>query len=174
MKMGTVPEKPIYISVLSKSIIFFSTVGQAALFILFAVTIIDVFLRITVRVAVPDSYDICAFMLVVAVTFNLGLSQKEKRHVQMTELVFDKCSSKFQSIFMIATYLMCCCLFAAIIVQNLLQSAYLIKMGAYSTMLEIPVFPFRLCIALGLLLFFLELLLVDIPNLWKTKFMKKV
>jgi TRAP-type C4-dicarboxylate transport system permease small subunit len=109
---------------------------------------VDVCLRYIFNQPIPGSFEITEFIMPILVTFGFAYCALEKGHVQV-ELLVSRLSKRGQALMNSVASLIFFGLFALITWQSWLRVKGMMHVGQMSIVLDIPVYPFVLTIAVG-------------------------
>jgi TRAP-type C4-dicarboxylate transport system permease small subunit len=138
-------------------------VGMLLTIPLMLLTVGDVMGRSFFNKPIPGSFELSEYMLAVIVLLGAAYTQQVKGHVGVDFLTC-RFSAKAQAVFQAATTLAGLVIVAVLVWQGFLEG---IHEKAVSDQLRVPQWPFKLLVALGGLLLWLELLLDLISALQK-------
>lgn len=110
-------------------------------------TTADVILRYF-RHPIPGTYEIVGFLGSIAVGFALASTSVQKGHVAVS-ILFERFSTKSQSLIETANSLLAACFFSLLTWQCVLLADDLRRSGEVSLTLEMPFYPFVYGIAAG-------------------------
>ena len=138
------------------------------LMLMMFVTTADVLCRMFYR-PIPGIFELTRYCLAVIVFVSLGFSQIEKVHIAI-DLFFKHFPIIIQRIIMVFISILALVVFFLVCWQMFVYAGRIMDVGLITTVLRMPVFPFVLVAAIGVLFFALALLadLIDaITNLIK-------
>lgn len=141
--------------VIQRLIIYICAVGMFLLIPMMLLTTGDVIVRATFARTIPGALEISEYMLVVFILLGLAYTQQIKGHVRVSFLI-SRLPPRVQPAVEIVTTLLSLFIIFIVIWQGLVVG---IHETTVSDMLRVPQAPFRLLVAVGGFLLFLELLI---------------
>lgn len=141
--------------VIQRLIIYICAVGMFLLIPMMLLTTGDVIVRATFARTIPGALEISEYMLVVFILLGLAYTQQMKGHVRVSFLI-SRLPPRVQPAVEIVTTLLSLFIIFIVIWQGLVVG---IHETTVSDMLRVPQAPFRLLVAVGGFLLFLELLI---------------
>ena len=139
-----------------------AAVGAISLFVMMAITVIDVGGRNIFLKPLNGSFELVGIMLVVAGSWGMGYCQLLKMNIRIG-LFADKFSRRGRSILWMLTLIVSGSMAIMVAWQALVKTGYLFtaKLGNLTDTLAMPVWPFTLMMAIGYIwvgfIFFVEL-----------------
>jgi TRAP-type C4-dicarboxylate transport system permease small subunit len=130
-------------------------IGMAMIIPLMLLTFADVLLRGFFNKPIPGTFEISQYMLAVFILLGAAYTQQVKGHVGV-DFVTSRLSPRLRAICEIATTLLSLFIIAIVVWQGWVEG---ITEKAVSDQLRIPQYPFRVLVAVGGLLLWLELLI---------------
>ena len=130
-------------------------IGMAMIIPLMLLTFADVLLRGFFNKPIPGTFEISQYMLAVFILLGAAYTQQVKGHVGV-DFVTSRLSPLLRAICEIATTLLSLFIIAIVVWQGWVEG---ITEKAVSDQLRIPQYPFRVLVAVGGLLLWLELLI---------------
>jgi TRAP-type C4-dicarboxylate transport system permease small subunit len=130
---------------------------------LMLLTVGDVVGRSLFNKPIPGTFELSEYMLAVIVLLGAAYTQQVKGHVGV-DFLTSRYSPKTQAVFQAATTFACLLIIAILAWQGYIEG---IHEKAVSDQLRVPQWPFKLLVAVGGLLLWLELLLEFISSLLK-------
>jgi TRAP-type C4-dicarboxylate transport system permease small subunit len=130
-------------------------VGMATIIPLMLLTFADVMLRGFFNKPIPGTFEISQYMLAVFILLGAAYTQQVKGHVGV-DFVTSRLSPRLRAICEIVTTLLSLFIIAIVIWQGWVEG---ITEKAVSDQLRIPQYPFRVLVAVGGFLLWLELLI---------------
>jgi TRAP-type C4-dicarboxylate transport system permease small subunit len=137
-------------------------IAAMAIFVMMALTCVDVFLRYFFRKPIPGTYEIIALLGAVAVSFAMAHTLAEKGHVAVS-LIVQLFPKRLQGIIEGVMSIFGIILFGLIAWQSVLYGLDCQRSGEVSLTLELPFYPIIYGVALGSGVVCL-VLLVDLAN----------
>ncbi|MFB0520628.1 MAG: TRAP transporter small permease [Desulfatiglandales bacterium] len=137
-------------------------IAAMAIFVMMALTCVDVFLRYFFRKPIPGTYEIIALLGAVAVSFAMAHTLAEKGHVAVS-LIVQLFPKRLQGIIESMISILGIILFGLIAWQSVLYGLDCQRSGEVSLTLELPFYPIIYGVALGSGVVCL-VLLVDLAN----------
>jgi TRAP-type C4-dicarboxylate transport system permease small subunit len=138
-------------------------VGMLLAIPLMLLTVGDVMGRSFFNKPIPGTFELSEYMLAVIVLLGAAYTQQVKGHVGV-DFLTSRYSAKLQAVLQAATTLAGLLIIAILVWQGYLEG---IHEKAVSDQLRVPQWPFKLLVAVGGLLLWLELLLDFISSLLK-------
>jgi TRAP-type C4-dicarboxylate transport system permease small subunit len=135
--------------------LYVSMAGMSLLIPLMLLTTSDVIGRGFFRKPIPGSFELSEYMLVVFILLGAAYTQQVKGHVGV-DFITSKLSPRLRAVCEIVTTVLSLFIIAIVIWQGFLEG---IRERTVSDMLRIPQYPFRLLVAIGGFLLWLELLI---------------
>lgn len=129
-------------------------VGMATIIPLMLLTFADVMLRGFFNKPIPGTFEISQYMLAVFILLGAAYTQQVKGHVGV-DFITSRLSPRLRAICEIVTTLLSLFIIAIVIWQGWVEG---ITEKAVSDQLRIPQYPFRVLVAVGGFLLWLELL----------------
>jgi TRAP-type C4-dicarboxylate transport system permease small subunit len=126
----------------------FNGIAAAVLAAMMLLTGVDVCLRYIFNQPILGSFEITEFIMPVVITFGFAYCALEKGHVQVDILV-SRLPRRGQALMNSIASLVFFFLFALITWQSWLRVKGMMDVGQMSIVLDIPVYPFVLTIAVG-------------------------
>jgi TRAP-type C4-dicarboxylate transport system permease small subunit len=123
-------------------------IAAIAIFVMMALTCVDVFLRYFFRKPIPGTYEIVSFLGAVAVSFAMAYTLAEKGHVAVT-LIVQLFPKRLQGIVETTISVFGIILFALIAWQSILYGIDCQRAGEVSLTLQLPFYPIIYGVALG-------------------------
>ncbi len=130
-------------------------IGMAMIIPLMLLTFADVMLRGFFNKPIPGTFEISQYMLAVFILLGAAYTQQVKGHVGV-DFVTSRLSPRLRAICEIATTLLSLLIIAIVVWQGWVEG---ITEKAVSDQLRIPQYPFRVLVAVGGFLLWLELLM---------------
>jgi len=130
-------------------------IGMAMIIPLMLLTFADVLLRGFFNKPIPGTFEISQYMLAVFILLGAAYTQQVKGHVGV-DFVTSRLSPRLRAICEIATTLLSLFIIAIVVWQGWVEG---ITEKAVSDQLRIPQYPFRVLVAVGGFLLWLELLI---------------
>ena len=130
-------------------------IGMAMIIPLMLLTFADVLLRGFFNKPIPGTFEISQYMLAVFILLGAAYTQQVKGHVGV-DFLTSRLSPRLRAICEIATTLLSLFIIAIVVWQGWVEG---ITEKAVSDQLRIPQYPFRVLVAVGGLLLWLELLI---------------
>jgi TRAP-type C4-dicarboxylate transport system permease small subunit len=130
---------------------------------LMLLTVGDVVSRSFFNKPIPGSFELSEYLLAVIVLLGAAYTQQVKGHVGV-DFLSSRFSTKIQATLQALTTLACLSIVAILVWQGYLEG---IHEKAVSDQLRVPQWPFKLLVAFGGLLLWLELLLDLISSIQK-------
>ncbi|MBM4325278.1 MAG: TRAP transporter small permease [Deltaproteobacteria bacterium] len=140
-------------------------VGVCLLLPLMLLTTVDVVGRKFFAKTVPGAFELSEYILAVFILLGAAYTQQVKGHVGVNFLT-SRFSPRLQALCSILTLLLSLFIISIVIWQGWIEG---IRERTVSDMLRIPQYPFRLLVAIGGFLLWLELLLDLIDSFGKLK-----
>ncbi|MBM3312030.1 MAG: TRAP transporter large permease subunit [Candidatus Aminicenantes bacterium] len=134
-----------------------SAVGAGILFVMVILLGTNIILRYLIRKPIKGTIELEEFMLVVLVFLGLADAAYEKRHIRI-DLVISRIRSPVREVINSLTLLLEIGLCLILVWQAAIYALDQAKFGARSFILNLPIFPFILVVALGGLLLAIALL----------------
>jgi len=138
---------------------FVCAIGMAMVIPLMLLTFADVMLRGFFNKPIPGTFEISEYILAVFILLGAAYTQQVKGHVGV-DFVTSRLSSRPRVICKIVTTLLSLFIIAIVVWQGWVEG---ISEKAVSDQLRIPQYPFRVLVAVGGFLLWLELL-IDLFN----------
>lgn len=138
-------------------------VGMLLAIPLMLLTVGDVMGRSLFNKPIPGTFELSEYMLAVIVLLGAAYTQQVKGHVAV-DFLTSRCSPKTQAVFQAVTTFAGLLIIAVLAWQGYVEG---IHERAVSDQLRVPQWPFKLLVATGGLLLWLELLLEFISSLLK-------
>jgi len=138
---------------------FVCAIGMAMVIPLMLLTFADVMLRGFFNKPIPGTFEISEYILAVFILLGAAYTQQVKGHVGV-DFVTSRLSSRPRVICKIVTTLLSLFIIAIVVWQGWVEG---ISEKAVSDQLRIPQYPFRVLVAVGGFLLWLELL-IDLLN----------
>lgn len=138
-------------------------VGAYVLFGMMLLTICDVIGRYIFNLPITGAYEITEALMVTLVFFFIGYTQASKAHVAV-DLVVKLLPRKIEIIINIITQVMSLFMMLLVAWMSIVRWLELMEIKEHTPILGIPVSPFMLILAIGCLVFCIELG-KDIPRL---------
>jgi TRAP-type C4-dicarboxylate transport system permease small subunit len=135
--------------------LYVSMAGMSLLIPLMLLTTSDVIGRGFFRKPIPGSFELSEYMLVIFILLGAAYTQQVKGHVGV-DFITSKLSPRLRAVCEIVTTVLSLFIIAIVIWQGFLEG---IRERTVSDMLRIPQYPFRLLVAIGGFLLWLELLI---------------
>ena len=135
--------------------LYVSMAGMSLLIPLMLLTTSDVIGRGFFRKPIPGSFELSEYMLAVFILLGAAYTQQVKGHVGV-DFITSKLSPRLRAVCEIVTTVLSLFIIAIVIWQGFLEG---IRERTVSDMLRIPQYPFRLLVAIGGFLLWLELLI---------------
>jgi TRAP-type C4-dicarboxylate transport system permease small subunit len=129
--------------------------GMSLLIPLMLLTTSDVIGRGFFRKPIPGTFELSEYVLAVFILLGAAYTQQVKGHVGV-DFITSKLSPRLRAVCEIITTLLSLFIIAIVIWQGFLEG---IRERTVSDMLRIPQYPFRLLVAIGGFLLWLELLI---------------
>jgi TRAP-type C4-dicarboxylate transport system permease small subunit len=131
----------------------------SALFLFFLMTLIflDVFLRYFFNRPLLGGTELVEFLMALTISLSFGYGQLLKRHVNV-EIFYQKLKGRIKAAMDIIIYLLCFGIYFFIAHSAILQADYLKGAKMTSQVLLIPVWPFRVVLAVGAFVYCLALI----------------
>lgn len=129
-------------------------IGMAMIIPLMLLTFADVMLRSFFNKPIPGTFEISQYMLAVFILLGAAYTQQVKGHVGV-DFVTSRLSPRLRAIFEIVTTLLSLLIIAVVVWQGWVVG---IEEKAVSDQLRIPQYPFKVLVAVGGFLLWLELL----------------
>lgn len=123
-------------------------IAAIAIFVMMALTCLDVFLRYFFRKPIPGTYEIVSFLGAVAVSFAMAYTLAEKGHVAVS-LIVQLFRKRLQGIVETTISVFGIILFALITWQSVLYGIDCQRAGEVSLTLQLPFYPIIYGVALG-------------------------
>jgi len=130
-------------------------IGMAMIIPLMLLTFADVMLRGFFNKPIPGTFEISQYMLSVFILLGAAYTQQVKGHVGV-DFLTSRLSPRLQALCEIVTTLLSLLIIAVVVWQGWVEG---ITEKAVSDQLRIPQYPFRVLVAVGGFLLWLELLL---------------
>ena len=130
-------------------------IGMAMIIPLMLLTFADVLLRGFFNKPIPGTFEISQYMLAVFILLGAAYTQQVKGHVGV-DFVTSRLSPRLRAICEIVTTLLSLFIIAVVVWQGWVVG---IEEKAVSDQLRIPQYPFKVLVAVGGLLLWLELLI---------------
>lgn len=130
-------------------------IGMAMILPLMLLTFADVMLRGFFNKPIPGTFEISQYILAVFILLGAAYTQQVKGHVGV-DFVTSRLSSRLRAICEIVTTLLSLFIIAVVVWQGWVVG---IEEKAVSDQLRIPQYPFKVLVAVGGLLLWLELLI---------------
>ncbi|MGQ9647691.1 MAG: TRAP transporter small permease subunit [Thermodesulfobacteriota bacterium] len=140
-------------------------VGMCLLIPLMLLTTTDVMGRKFLSKTVPGSFELSEYILAVFILLGAAYTQQVKGHVGV-DFITARLSPRTRAVCQIITSLMSLFIIAILIWHGWLEG---IRERTVSDMLRIPQYPFRLLVAIGGFLLWLELLIDLVDSIGKLK-----
>jgi TRAP-type C4-dicarboxylate transport system permease small subunit len=134
-----------------------SIIGAAALALILALTVTDVLLRWLIDMPVRGSFEMIEYLMVLVAFLFLADTEAKRGHVGI-ELVIRRLPRRIQTSVNMVTTAMALLFISLVARQGLFEAINSWRIGQHSPDLQIPALPFRLFVAIGAGLLFLELL----------------
>ena len=134
---------------------FVCAIGMAMVIPLMLLTFADVMLRGFFNKPIPGTFEISEYILAVFILLGAAYTQQVKGHVGV-DFVTSRLSSRPRVICKIVTTLLSLFIIAIVVWQGWVEG---ISEKAVSDQLRIPQYPFRVLVAVGAFLLWLELLI---------------
>jgi len=131
-------------------------VGGYVLFGMMVLTTSDVIGRYIFNLPITGAYEITEAMMVTLVFFFIGYTQATKAHVSV-DLVVNLLPRKIRVVIDITTHLLSLLMMILVAWMSIVRWLELMRIKEYTPILHIPVSPFLLVLALGCLVFCIEL-----------------
>jgi TRAP-type C4-dicarboxylate transport system permease small subunit len=135
--------------------LYASILGMSLLIPLMLLTTFDVIGRGFFRKPIPGSFELSEYILATFILLGAAYTQQVKGHVGV-DFITSRLSPRVRAFCEILTTLLSLFIIAIVIWQGFLEG---IRERTVSDMLRIPQYPFRLLVALGGFLLWLELLI---------------
>ena len=135
--------------------LYVSMAGMSLLIPLMLLTTSDVIGRGFFRKPIPGSFELSEYMLAIFILLGAAYTQQVKGHVRV-DFITSKLSPHLRAVCEIVTTVLGLFIIAIVIWQGFLEG---IRERTVSDMLRIPQYPFRLLVAIGGFLLWLELLI---------------
>jgi TRAP-type C4-dicarboxylate transport system permease small subunit len=135
--------------------LYVSMAGMSLLIPLMLLTTSDVIGRGFFRKPIPGTFEVSEYVLAVFILLGAAYTQQVKGHVGV-DFVTSRLSPGMKAVCEIITTLLSLFIIAIVVWQGFLEG---IRERTVSDMLRIPQYPFRLLVAIGGLLLWLELLI---------------
>jgi TRAP-type C4-dicarboxylate transport system permease small subunit len=134
-----------------------SALGVVAMTVCFVMMILmtaDVVARYILKSSIPGTYELTENFLVIIVAFSFAITQMERRHIRvdvLTNIMPPKVRYIVDAICMIvsAAFIGMCAY------AQILQTIAARESGIVSTVLNIKLWPFNFCLAVGVVIFFI-------------------
>jgi TRAP-type C4-dicarboxylate transport system permease small subunit len=130
-------------------------IGMAMIIPLMLLTFADVMLRSFLNKPIPGTFEISQYILAVFILLGAAYTQQVKGHVGV-DFVTSRLSPRLRAICEIVTTLLSLFIIAVVVWQGWVVG---IEEKAVSDQLRIPQYPFKVLVAVGGLLLWLELLI---------------
>ena len=130
-------------------------IGMAVILPLMLLTFADVMLRGFFNKPIPGTFEISQYMLAVFILLGAAYTQQVKGHVGV-DFVTSRLSPRLRAVCEIITTLLSLLIIAIVVWQGWVEG---ITEKAVSDQLRIPQYPFRVLVAVGGFLLWLELLI---------------
>jgi TRAP-type C4-dicarboxylate transport system permease small subunit len=130
-------------------------IGMATIIPLMLLTFADVVLRSFFNKPIPGTFEISQYILAVFILLGAAYTQQVKGHVGV-DFVTSRLSPRLRAIFEIVTTLLSLFIIAVVVWQGWVVG---IEEKAVSDQLRIPQYPFKVLVAVGGFLLWLELLM---------------
>jgi len=140
-----------------------SKIGMVFLALMALVTTVDVFLRNAFDRPIAGIWELTEFMMIVVVYLGVAYTQHTKTHVSV-DLLVSKFPPRAQAVVDSFTCLLSLSIFCLISWRAFVHVQYLWSMHKASEVLEVPVAPFVLLLAIGCVMLCF-MLLADFINL---------
>jgi len=135
--------------------LYVSMAGMSLLIPLMLLTTSDVIGRGFFRKPIPGTFELSEYILAVFILLGAAYTQQVKGHVGV-DFITSKLSPRLRAVCEIVTTVLSLFIIAIVIWQGFLEG---IRERTVSDMLRIPQYPFRLLVAIGGFLLWLELLI---------------
>lgn len=123
-------------------------IGDASLFVMMCLTVVDVVGRYVFNKPVMGTFEITEFLMLIIIASYLAFAQSEKSHITVDILV-TRFPRKVQSIIMRINYLISFLMIGAIAVMCVVSGLELKEVGEASQLLSVPHYPFSFFLVLG-------------------------
>jgi TRAP-type C4-dicarboxylate transport system permease small subunit len=130
-------------------------VGMATIIPLMLLTFADVMLRGFFNKPIPGTFELSQYILAIFILLGAAYTQQVKGHVGV-DFLTSRLSPHLQALCEIVTTLLCLFIIAVVVWQGWVEG---ITEKAVSDQLRIPQYPFRVLVAVGGFLLWLELLI---------------
>jgi TRAP-type transport system small permease protein len=134
--------------------------GHAGGYILFGMmvlTVCDVIGRYVFNAPITGAYELTETMMVTAVFFFIAYTQTKKGHIAV-DLVVILLPRKMQVAIGLVTHLLSLAILVLLAWMNILRSLELMAIKEHTPLINLPVSPFVLMVALGCFVFSIELI----------------
>ena len=131
-------------------------VSAVFLFCLMSLIFIDVFMRYFFNRPILGGTELVEFLMALTISLSLAYGQYLKRHV-FVEIFYQKLKGRAKFIADIIVYIMCFGIYILISIYALQQAEYLFQVKMTSQVLLIPVWPFRVVLSIGALIYCLAI-----------------
>lgn len=149
-------------AIMKKIIMFFATVSGICIFLMMAMTMVDIIGRRLFNSSVPGVYELSSLGLVVVSFLAMGLAQIAGENVGVT-IFYDHYKPKAKAITDLWISILCICLFAMTVYQTV---GFILRMNGtnqITPVLHLPLQPFICTVVIG----FVVLILGFIIDLMK-------
>lgn len=150
---------------IQRSNFYVCIVGMCLLIPLMLLTTTDVMGRKFLSKTIPGSFELSEYILAVFILLGAAYTQQVKGHVGV-DFVTSRLSPRVRAVCQIITTLLSLFIIAILIWHGWLEG---IRERTVSDMLRIPQYPFRLLVAIGGFLLWLELLIDLVDSIGKLK-----
>jgi TRAP-type C4-dicarboxylate transport system permease small subunit len=132
-------------------------ISAVFLFILMAFIFADVIFRYFFNSPIVGGTELVEFLMAVTVSLSFGYGQYLKRHVYV-EIFYQRLKGRLKYFADTIIYLFCFAIYLVICITSIQQAEYLYNASMTSQVLLIPVWPFRVILAIGCFIFCLAIL----------------
>lgn len=139
-------------------------VAMAACFVMMCLMTADVIGRYFFRSSILGSYELTENIFAIIVGFTLAYCQVQKRHIHV-DVVTNALPYRLRKIIEAIISVACCAFLFVLARAQIQQTIDVYNQGIKSTVLQFKLWPFNLCLAIGICVFFLTFLadvIVDI------------
>jgi TRAP-type C4-dicarboxylate transport system permease small subunit len=143
-----------------------NNIGMAFLMLLMLLITSDVLLRAALNRPIRGTNELAEFMMIIVVYFAVAYAQRMKVHVSI-DLLYSRFPKRVQAIVDSFIYLLSLGICSLIVWQAFVNMKRLLGINRLSDVLNLPVAPFQLILAIGFLVFCLVLLLDVLHSLRK-------